>query len=451
MKTKVRKANIVLLLLVLTGVVAGITSPGNADLTPGGMGPEMHLPVVLSYMVVYGFLLSAVFVRPHAVMRAILNIKPVWGLVAFCLLSAVWSDDPSLTLRRAMMLALTVLVAAIIGSEFGVATIAQLLGIASLIHIALTFALLPIDPGMLFSWDTPTYIRGLTTHKNFFGLDMGMAVIALALVPIPHVRFLRWPFAGLAFGMLLWSHATGALVATMAAVSVMLMMPIARVKGLKKIPLLALAMSLIAAAAVLLKQSATLLPGLFQKDATLTGRTELWNLLVTAIEHRPLLGYGYDSFWTGLSGESLAVIRSVGWMVPTAHNGYLDLFIGIGAIGALIFFAILILMLRMTWRYASVDRSAASLFPAAFVAFWLVYNLSESELLTRSGTTILLFVVLMASMRRVLAAQRVRMRAAAMETLPNFAVPDFALSDLALDDVLAWEGEEMDWGVGRTG
>ncbi len=441
MKTKIRKANIVLLLLVLTGVVAGIASPGNYDNAPGGMGTQMHLPVVLSYMVVYGLLLSAIFVRPHAVMRAILNVGILWLLVGFCLLSALWSDDPSLSLRRSMMLALTVLVAAIIGSEFSVGTIAQLLGVASLIHIGLTFALLAVEPRMLFSWDTPNYIRGLTTHKNFFGLDMGMAVVALALAPIPRMRFLRWPFAGLAFGMLLWSHATGALVATLASIAVMLMMPIARVQGLKKVPLLAVAGSLVAAAAVLLEQSATLLPGLFQKNATLTGRTELWDLLVTAIQHRPLLGYGYDNFWQGLSGESLNVIRSVGWMVPTAHNGYLDLFLGIGMVGALVFFAILFMAMRMTWRYARADKTAVGMFPAAFIAFWLVYNMSESELLTRSGTTILLFVALAASMRVALAAQRQRARLVAEPLLPEFRP----------GDALAWEENDMDWLISRAG
>lgn len=444
MKTRIRKANIVLLLLVLMGVVAGLASPGNSDNNPDALGMGLHLPVILSFAVCYGLLLSAIFIRPRVVMRAILGVKPMWILVAFCILSAAWSSDPSLTLRRALMLSITVLVGALIGSEFDVPTLAKMLGWATLIHIALSLAMLKIAPHMLFSWDTPNDMRGLTTHKNIFGLDMGLGVISLLLVPLGRrMRHLRAPFAALAFFMLLWSHSAGALVSTLAALVVLCIMPIARVKGLQKAPFLAVAAGLIAAIGVVLKQNAELLPGLLQKDTTLTGRTELWDLLITAIKNRPLLGYGFDTFWQGLHGDSLSIIRGVGWLVPTAHNGYLELLISLGIVGALIFLPLLLQAIRLAWLYAGIDRAASGLFPAAFLVLWLVYNMSESTLLTRNGIPMLLFVMLTASMRKALTARkRVEASEYAGEAVPLQTPPPTPAGEATGE---AWREPDLQW------
>jgi exopolysaccharide production protein ExoQ len=69
------------------------------------------------------------------------------------------------------------------------------------------------------------------------------------------------------------------------------------------------------------------------KDLTLTGRTTIWRAVVIAAMKRPLLGYGYRAFWTGLQGESGVVLMSNGWSFSQAHNGFLEVWLGIGALG----------------------------------------------------------------------------------------------------------------------
>jgi exopolysaccharide production protein ExoQ len=48
---------------------------------------------------------------------------------------------------------------------------------------------------------------------------------------------------------------------------------------------------------------------------------------------RPLLGYGYQAFWHGLQGESANLSLAKGWIIPAAHDGFLDLWLGLGAVG----------------------------------------------------------------------------------------------------------------------
>ena len=63
------------------------------------------------------------------------------------------------------------------------------------------------------------------------------------------------------------------------------------------------------------------------KDPTLTGRTTIWRAVVVAAMKRPLLGYGYKAFWTGLQGESGNVLMSNGWSFAQAHNGFLEVWL----------------------------------------------------------------------------------------------------------------------------
>jgi O-antigen ligase len=85
----------------------------------------------------------------------------------------------------------------------------------------------------------------------------------------------------------------------------------------------------------------------------LTGRTDVWMDLLPYVQKSPLTGYGYDSFW---SPERLAEFASdQHWAVPDAHNGYINLTLGLGLPGSMLFAAILLGQI-----YRSVKRFRAT-------------------------------------------------------------------------------------------
>ena len=69
-------------------------------------------------------------------------------------------------------------------------------------------------------------------------------------------------------------------------------------------------------------------------DASLTGRTVLWELVLEHVMESPFLGVGYQSFWAIGSGAS-ALSAFDGWIGSAlqAHNGYLDIILTLGLIG----------------------------------------------------------------------------------------------------------------------
>src|SRR5438132_8108506 len=66
------------------------------------------------------------------------------------------------------------------------------------------------------------------------------------------------------------------------------------------------------------------------RDATLTGRTELWNDVLT-FRVNPLFGAGFESFWLGERLESLW--QKHPWRPNQAHSGYLEMYLNLGYIG----------------------------------------------------------------------------------------------------------------------
>ncbi len=109
-------------------------------------------------------------------------------------------------------------------------------------------------------------------------------------------------------------------------------------------------------------------------DPTFTGRTDLWSLALEAIKHKPLVGYGYNTFWdTGqafaIAGKSDAAIYA-----DHAHNGFLSVTLSAGVPGLLL---VLFWVGVIPWRnIEAVKRHAPTGIDAAFLDFlvqsWLL-------------------------------------------------------------------------------
>jgi O-antigen ligase len=70
---------------------------------------------------------------------------------------------------------------------------------------------------------------------------------------------------------------------------------------------------------------------LLGRNATLTGRTDIWKA-VLSFHTNPLLGTGYESFWLG--SRIQRVWEIIGYKgVAEAHNGYLEIYINLGWAG----------------------------------------------------------------------------------------------------------------------
>jgi len=127
------------------------------------------------------------------------------------------------------------------------------------------------------------------------------------------------------------------------------------------------------------------------RDSTLTGRTDIWSAVLLSISKRPLLGYGFDAFWLGMKGESANVLLSVRWPALHGHNGFLDLWLDLGAAGVVTFMGGYVLLCRRALRVLRSSTDWAPVWLCIYLAFTLLYNLTESALVRENTIFWVLF------------------------------------------------------------
>ena len=110
---------------------------------------------------------------------------------------------------------------------------------------------------------------------------------------------------------------------------------------------------------------ADFIESVFGKDASFTGRVDLWDQVLKLIAKNPVFGYGH------LSMDGYIIFGNEHWMSASCHNLYLDIMVEAGIIGLVIFFIMLLILLRNIDRceYSSMAQTFSILFFACLIAF----------------------------------------------------------------------------------
>jgi len=115
------------------------------------------------------------------------------------------------------------------------------------------------------------------------------------------------------------------------------------------------------------------------QDQTFSARTIIWDFVFYEIGRRPLLGWGYQSFWL-VGSDAPSIVEAPGWVktMPNAHNGYLDTMLELGPVGLALLVIAIMTTLHAIGRVANRDpaRAWVMLSLAIFIIF---HNLLESS------------------------------------------------------------------------
>jgi O-antigen ligase len=112
-------------------------------------------------------------------------------------------------------------------------------------------------------------------------------------------------------------------------------------------------------------------------DSSFTGRTMIWDFASQMIDLRPLLGWGYQSFWwVGPGGPSISAPGFVKNM-PNAHNGYYDTMLEMGYVGFALLLIFILATLHAIGRVADRDPARARLV-LSLALYIILHNFLES-------------------------------------------------------------------------
>lgn len=356
--------------------------------------------VLILFATLYAGILAALAARPRIAVRLAVLDPLVTALVALALISAVWSIEPGVTLRRAVAFGFTTLFALYLWARFGtrgaVILIAVALSILTVLSIAAVFVLPAV--GVDHTLHAGAW-KGVYFQKNVAG--RATVVLILCLLWLGHVgapaRPVRAAMLATAFLFLVMSGSgTGFLVA---------LLVVAILGGVRRfgadvgvlMPVAVLAAFVVFVGAGLLAVFTTDALGLLGRDPTLTGRTELWEHTLRSVMERPWLGWGYAAYWYGTNGPAAAY--TIGWGIASAHNGVIDAALDLGLTGVLPVLAMIgrgVAVGAARARYGDPDGSGA--FALAVTLAMTAISLSESVFLERHALTWVVFVTAAAAL-----------------------------------------------------
>jgi exopolysaccharide production protein ExoQ len=234
---------------------------------------------------------------------------------------------------------------------------------------------------------------GVFLNKNVLGRCMVLStVLFLIRSRMPSHRILSLAAAALSMSLVVLSRSASAIVILLALLALIPMFILWSSRNRLAIAMLIVGVVVLGTAALLLVANSEMVLNALGKEPTLTGRTELWQAVWSSIMERPWLGYGYGVFWTGWQGASAAVLETVGWQTPHAHNGILDLWLSLGFIGVATFVASFIAAVGRAVAAAQARDSVDAIWPLVFLSFMLFYNMTESTILRAHSLYWVLYV-----------------------------------------------------------
>ncbi|MGI9437052.1 MAG: O-antigen ligase family protein [Geminicoccaceae bacterium] len=284
--------------------------------------------------------------------KMILGMAVVWPLmlmVAIAGISYIWSIDPEATSRRTLSLFVTTLMGIYLVVRFDFEDLIRFLmpAFGIVIIASLVWALALPEYGVHGEGAHGGAWRGIFFHKNNNGRAM---VYALAVIlTAAYCGYVSRPIAivlgALAVLVLVGSTSKTSLIALIALVMGFTTAFMVRGAAVKSalITLAVLAIGWHVGLAVFFSYEAIL--EFLGRDPTLTGRTELWTFVLDLALERPFGGYGYEAFWSG--EKSPGATLALEWGISDAHNGWIEIFVSLGApIIVLIFLTLVTVVFR---------------------------------------------------------------------------------------------------------
>jgi O-antigen ligase len=392
---------VVIAIVLYTGVIANLLNQGVAGDATSRV--ETVVAVIAAFIMIPRLIIQ----RKEAFLM-LSRSKSLLLFVGLICGSVLWSQAPGLTLRSLVIpLRLTVF-ALYLSLRFSINTqlrlIAWSLGIGAVLSLFLgtfvpSYGVMGADFSTVLegsqeeahmgSW------KGAYGHKNPLSRAMSLGTIVfLLLAAIERRKVLLLSLAGLCITLVILSSSKTGLVVLVTLLGLFPLYRWVQLSSGKIAVCISCLVLLVGLSVLVMVGNSDVLFTVLGRDATLTGRTDLWDSTWQQVMQHPWLGYGYNAFWK--TTLVLPVWNDVGWKVPHSHNGFLDLCIDVGLVGLLIFLTSLLSFCIRAIQYARTRLTFEGVWPLMFLSIFVLYNMTESSIL-RQGYIYLIYSTIMFS------------------------------------------------------
>lgn len=353
--------------------------------------------VVFSMLGLYGL---AGLLRPG---RSRLSVSGLFGasavfVVALSFLSVLWAADLGLSVRRLVSFGLFCLCGIAIARHMKARDVGFLCFFSSGLLLFLNF-MFELRLGVFTPFD-PDYRFTGAEHANTQGMTASFLMLSGVMLGDAERSHRRWYYLGAGIGLILLiltksRTSFAAAIIAMVAYKKLVLKPSRQIRVAMAVVLIGLAAFLaLGQTAVEMASQGAYLGRSSGDTMTLNGRIWLWIECRGYIGDRPLLGYGFNGFW---SPERMSLIsQRQGWVLGDAHSVYLDVALSLGLIGLIGFLIVLITgLIRARWAFRQ-SQDVAYAFLYSYLVFFIFHGLLESNFV-RPGYSAFMFLVVLAT------------------------------------------------------
>lgn len=384
----------VLMLLIYSGGWQLPLFGEKADEAASGLLRAAFLPAyALSFVLIIG--------KPWNLVRATIRQPFLIILMGVVAASITWSIQPDVSIRRGFAVGCTTISGLALAARFRWVDLAKVFSITYCVLILASYAICIALPRIGIMTELfPGAWRGLWMEKNSLGglMTLGCCLLCATALLDPRRKGVWLSFAVLALGLVLLSQSKTSLTSLMLG-----LMALGFVWLCQRGPAYGAAATWAGVTGFLLLVAFIVLASdvffaILGKDATLTGRTQIWTAAMRQVEQRPWLGYGYAAVWSDKSGWGpLAwIVHDAKFTPQHAHNSWLEQWIGMGLFG-LVAWGLFYLQ-AMALAMVAVYRERGALLAFPFLVVFSLVAMTESIAVVYNDFRWVIFVALAAKL-----------------------------------------------------
>lgn len=347
------------------------------------------------------------YIRVAVCLFAVLTVTAAsgltWGLskvpllfapyCVYALLSSAWSVDVKDTLRASLTLIASWVAMSMIIHRIGMVQAVRLSLILTAWVCIFSFLLAVFVPAIgrhnaddLIQAGHAGQWRGIFSHKNGLGpwAAYGATLILFYGDLMRAPPLFRWGSWACALACLIFANSVTSWLLALSCVVIVF-----AIKATRKVPALWLligGMIVVGGGAGIAVMQPDLLFAALGRDASLSGRRDIWQFATSAVLERPWFGYGYQTLGGAdfLAREQMVFLQPI----PGPESGYIDLLLEQGVIGFMLFFVPFVLAIRNGFAWLNdvqaEDRQAIGYFLTILLST-LVEGFSETSSLVPTG------------------------------------------------------------------
>ena len=318
------------------------------------------------------------------------------GIIGF---SYFWSIDPEKTLRFSIYSIGSTCFGLYIATRYTLRQQMNLLGwtYGLLLVLSILFAVAIPQYGIMGGVHEGA-LRGVFTHKNQFGAFMapGGVIFFLNAVRGEKYSWVYWGLLVLSCAAMIASNSLTAIATFSLMLMLCLIYRIFRWRYEIMVSII-LALTIIGIGGLIYVTGYVGSDSLFSslgRDATLSGRTDIWRYVWDQIQLRPWLGYGLSAFWNGFEGPSGYVQLAMRIAIIYAHNGFLDIWLSIGLLGLSVFILGFLSTTIQSLVLLRKTNTPEGFWPLLFLTYILLSNLTEGTISSMNSSFWTIYVAI---------------------------------------------------------